>query len=248
MGSSTLWRIKWLPSQVVTCSSRCHAHWQPTPPVDLDKTAHSNRRIGLHPADIIKSSSRPMGANTIKPFFPTDIQWVEPPTDRQQENKIIQRTFRILSKSPAVVGLQDHQEVHILVGYADRRMAILSTGRGLKPLGSWTFDHCYPDYIWDKFKRAWRAHLVTGGRRHYPLDGNHETVWLWETSVGLRPATDGQSELCATSWARSFDARPATDGLWIKLGRCGRPSSGGESDRWLKGSKWTGDFGSAVGG
>lgn len=106
---------------------------------DLDKTAHSKRRIGLHPADIIKSSSRPMGANGIKPFFPSDIQWVEPPTDRQTGNKIIQRTFRIFFKSPAVVGLQDHQEVHILVGYADRRMEILSSGRGLKPLGSSTF-------------------------------------------------------------------------------------------------------------
>lgn len=46
-----------------------------------------NECIGLHPADIIKSSSRSLGAHRIKPFSPSDIQWVEPPTDGQQEIK-----------------------------------------------------------------------------------------------------------------------------------------------------------------
>ena len=189
-----------------------------------------------------------MDATKIKPCSHSDVQWVEPPTDGQQEIKQYKGHLKFW-KNPALVGLQDHQWVHILVGYADRRTETLSTGRALKPLGSWTFDHCYPSYhTWDKFKRAWRPLPETGGRKHYPMDGHWESLSLWKTSVGLHPATDGQSELCATSWARSFVAKPATDGLWVKSGRCGRPSSGGGSDRWLEGSKWTGDCGSAVEG
>ena len=101
---------------------------------------------------------------------------------------------------------------------------------GLNPWVLEPFDHCYPAWIWDKI-----SELDEPIRR--PEDGGiiHCTgtkrLCLCErtASVFVQRPMDG------ISYARRHEAglstlKPATDGLWIRLGRCGRPSGGEGGD------------------